>query len=145
MTWILEFLDVASLIQTSESTAVLLTTVDNMSSNMTWYFGEIEPVNKFGTNPTCVECILLKAILNHFWLLGAHLGIFTPGLYNFGSKTYAGKPQTWQLIKFSETWSNFNLDHISIEYYPDYMSCILLYIHIACSNVVEQILVENVS
>ena len=41
MTWIPELLDVASLIQTSVSVSILITTVDNMSSNTTWYCGEI--------------------------------------------------------------------------------------------------------
>ena len=54
MTWIFDFIDTTSLIQTSISTYVLLTTVDNISSNTTWYFGEIEPANRFRTNPTCV-------------------------------------------------------------------------------------------
>ena len=39
ITCILEFLDVTSLIQTSGYVAVLITTVDNMSSNTTWYCG----------------------------------------------------------------------------------------------------------
>ena len=54
MTFILQFLDVNRLIHTSGYAAVILNTVENMSSNTTWYCGEIEPFNKFITNSTCV-------------------------------------------------------------------------------------------
>ena len=66
MTWILEFLDVTSLIQNYGYAAVLITTVYNMSSNTSW------TVYKFITNPTCVECIFLNPILTPFWLLWDH-------------------------------------------------------------------------
>ena len=54
MTCILEFLDVTNLIQTYVYMDAVLTIVDNMSSNTTWYCGEIELVKKFIANPTCV-------------------------------------------------------------------------------------------
>ena len=88
MTWILVFFDVTSLIQTSRYAAMLLTTIENISSNKTWYCGEIEPVNRFRTNPTRVKCIFSNPILTPIWLPGSHLGIFTPGFWNFGSKIY---------------------------------------------------------
>ena len=89
MTRILDLLDVKSFIQNSGYTAMLLTMIENMSSNATWYCGEIEPVNRFITNPT--------------WLLGYHLVIFNTGYRNFGSKTYVRQPQTLQLLRFYDT------------------------------------------
>ena len=63
MTWIIEFLDMTSLIQNYRSAAVLLTTVQKMSSNKACCCGKIEPVHKFRTKPICVECIIMNPIL----------------------------------------------------------------------------------
>ena len=131
MTYILEFLDLAILIQTYGSVDVILIAVHNISSNTTQYCGEIEPVHKVITNPSWFECILMNTILTPLWILVPHLGIFNPGFCYFGSKEYARKPQTWQLLRFYDTGSNLNLDHISIADNPDCISGIILYIHTA--------------
>ena len=93
-------LDRTSLIHTYGYVAMLFTTVENMSSNTTWYCGEIEQVNNFKTNPTYVEFIFLMPMLTPLWILGSHLVIFAPGLCKFGPKTNAGKPQTWVTQSF---------------------------------------------
>ena len=54
ITLTIKLLDVTSLIQNYGYAAVLIVTLENMSSNTTWYYGEIEPVNKFRTKLTCV-------------------------------------------------------------------------------------------
>ena len=66
-----------------------------------WSRLRFEPVSETLSNcnvwgcPTYVlEPKLLNPILTPLRLLGSHLGIFTPGFCNFGSKTYVGKPQT---------------------------------------------------
>ena len=99
LTSTLEFLDAAILIHNYESAAVPITTVDNMSSNTTWYCVEIEPVNRFRSNPTRVEHILINHILTYIKLLGYHLGIFTPGLCNVVSKTAPVNFTIWVNVK----------------------------------------------
>ena len=117
MTCILEFLDLNSLIQTYGYAAVLLTTVENISSNITWYCGEIEPFNKFRTNLICVECILLKPILTHIRLLRCHLWIFNPGFCKVGYKTHVVQPHTWQLLKIFWQWLKlWPWSYLSIRY-----------------------------
>ena len=130
MTCILDFCGATILIHNYGSVDVILITVENMSSNTTWYCGEIEPVNIFRTKPTCVELILLESIIPPLWLLGDHFRIFTPGFWKFVSKTNVGKIQTWQLLMMSDTDSNLDLGHISIADKQYRMSGIWLFIHI---------------
>ena len=114
MKWILEFIDFTSLIHNYVPEYMLITTVENMSLNITWYCGEIGPVVKFRTYSSCVECIFMNPILTPIWLLGDNLVIFNSGFWNSGSKTYVALTQTWKLLHFSDTNSNLYLDHILI-------------------------------
>ena len=74
--------------------AALLFIVETISSNTTWFCGEIELDTRFITNPTSVELIFLNTILNPILILTDRLGIYNPGLCNFDYKTYAGRPKT---------------------------------------------------
>ena len=114
MTCILDFLDTTSIIQNFRSVSFLISTIENLSPNITSYCDEIYPVNKFRTKTTCIECIFLNPILTPIQLLGFQLRIFSPGFWNFGSKTYFRQPQIWQLLRFSDTIQNLGIGHISI-------------------------------
>ena len=76
MTYILEFLDTASLIQTSGSEAVLLTTVGNMSSNTTRFFGEIEPVERVYNQPNLCWMNFAEEHINPYLITGRPLRNF---------------------------------------------------------------------
>ena len=112
MTCILKSLDVTILAQTSVSTAVIAVAVESILLNTAWYYGEIELVTRFITNLTYIECILVNTILPLLLTLVSRLEILVPGLCNFSSKVYVGKPQILQLLRVSYTVSKRDIDHI---------------------------------
>ena len=122
-------MDIASLIQTSGSAAVLLTTVYNTESNIIWNYCNIEPLTMFITNPTCADLNKPKTILIPIWILVSHSRILIPGFCNLSSKVYIRQPPTWKLIRVSDTVSNLVPEHLLIDYGPEWTLGIRLYIH----------------
>ena len=47
----------------------------------------------FITNRTYAEFIFINPISTHIWIMGSHLGIFTPYFGNFGSKNMLDNPK----------------------------------------------------
>ena len=62
MNCIIDLPDATVLIKNYGYAAVLIATVENISSNTIGYYSEIEPFKRYITNTACVELILTNPI-----------------------------------------------------------------------------------